>query len=865
MNPQIQQLIGQAIERFQGGSPTQAEEILVRVLGMQSNNLPALEILGLIKASLGEYLEAAKLLKKAIKLNPQNPATQYNLAKALSESQDYVGSLIHHEKALQLAPNNPDGWLNYGQTLAQLKRYEQALSAFNNALSIHPQYAEAWYNKALGCVQLERHEEAINCFNQSIELQPNNPKAWLELSTSLGVLKRYEDALQCCEQALKLQSNYPEAWLNKGSAYSELKQFSQAIDAYDKAIELKNDFVAAWYSKGVALEKLDRKLEALNYYDKAIALDPSYAKAWLNKGNVLNDTTQYQEAIACFDRALELEPDYADAWANKSIALYELKEFESAINCCDQAIGIEPRHSKGWINKGSILCEMNMHLESIKCFDIAIALKPNDIDALVNKGGVYTLLNERKKAIDCLEAALSIDSKIKFTEGLLLYLKLQEGDWGNFHKSCSSLIERINKDEKVAAPFLALSITDDPQIQLKAAQIYCNSAYPKNDSLGPIPKYSHPKIKVAYFSADFKDHPVAYLTAELFELHDREHFEMYAFSTRKSGPSPIKDRLINAFDHFIEVDEQSDKEVALLARELQIDIAVDLGGHTQHARTGIFAYRAAPVQVNYLGFAGTMGADYFDYIVADKIVIPQEFQEFYLEKKVYLPNSYIVDDSQRAPSNKKLSRSEFGLPEDSTVFCCFNNSYKFNPPRIASFAKILTNVPNSVMWITENNASFKQNLLAEFNKLGIAEHRIVFATRVDAMADHLARYRLADLFLDTSPYNAHTTAMDSLKSGLPIISLAGKSFASRVGASLLTAIGLPELIVQSEEEFIDLASKLGQDARALQLLKEKLSQNLTSTALFNTKIFCGHLEAAYQEMHQAYMQDLAPADIYINQ
>jgi len=351
MNPQIQQLIGQAIERFQGGSPTQAEEILVRVLGMQSNNLPALEILGLIKASLGEYLEAAKLLKKAIKLNPQNPATQYNLAKALSESQDYVGSLIHHEKALQLAPNNPDGWLNYGQTLAQLKRYEQALSAFNNALSIHPQYAEAWYNKALGCVQLERHEEAINCFNQSIELQPNNPKAWLELSTSLGVLKRYEDALQCCEQALKLQSNYPEAWLNKGSAYSELKQFSQAIDAYDKAIELKNDFVAAWYSKGVALEKLDRKLEALNYYDKAIALDPSYAKAWLNKGNVLNDTTQYQEAIACFDRALELEPDYADAWANKSIALYELKEFESAINCCDQAIGIEPRHIDAHWNK----------------------------------------------------------------------------------------------------------------------------------------------------------------------------------------------------------------------------------------------------------------------------------------------------------------------------------------------------------------------------------------------------------------------------------------------------------------------------------------------------------------------------------
>ena len=351
MNPQIQQLIGQAIERFQGGSPIQAEEILVRVLSMQSNNLPALEILGLIKASLGEHLEAAKLLKKAIKLNPQNPATQYNLAKALSESKDYVGSLIHHEKALQLAPNNPDGWLNYGQTLSRLNRDELALTAFDNALSINRNYAEVWHNKALTLSKLKRHEAALDCYQNTVKLDPNSPKAWLDLSTGLGALNRYEDALQSCDQALALQIHYPEAWLNKGSAYSELKQFSQAIDAYDKAIELKNDYVDALFSKGVALEKLDRKQEALNYYDKAITLDPSYAKAWLNKGNVLNDLTQYQEAIACFDKAIELQPDYADAWANKSVALYELKEFESAINCCDRAIGIEPGHVDAHWNK----------------------------------------------------------------------------------------------------------------------------------------------------------------------------------------------------------------------------------------------------------------------------------------------------------------------------------------------------------------------------------------------------------------------------------------------------------------------------------------------------------------------------------
>ena len=326
----------------------------------------------------------------------------------------------------------------------------------------------------------------------------------------------------------------------------------------------------------------------------------------------------------------------------------------------------------------------------------------------------------------------------------------------------------------------------------------------------------------------------------------------------------MRDRLIAGFDHFIEVDNKTDIEIATLARSLKIDIAIDLGGHTQDARTGIFAHRAAPIQVNYLGFAGTMGAEYMDYIVADEIVIPQEHKDFYLEKKVYLPNSYMVDDSTRLPSSKPFSRADFGLPEEGVIFCCFNNSYKFNPPRIASFAKILLSVPHSVLWVSENNASFKKNLLAEFAKLGVPASRIIFAGLVDALEDHLARYRLADLFLDTSPYNAHTTALDSLKAGVPIISLAGKSFASRVGASLLTAIGLPELIAQSEEAFVELASKLGQNPEALKMLKEKLIANYQIMPLFDSKLFCKHLEAAYQEMYRHYTNDLPPSDIYIS-
>jgi predicted O-linked N-acetylglucosamine transferase (SPINDLY family) len=327
----------------------------------------------------------------------------------------------------------------------------------------------------------------------------------------------------------------------------------------------------------------------------------------------------------------------------------------------------------------------------------------------------------------------------------------------------------------------------------------------------------------------------------------------------------VRQRLVSAFDHFIEVDDKSDLEIAQLARNLEIDIAIDLGGHTQDSRTGVFALRAAPIQVNYLGFAGTMGAEYMDYLIADRVIIPEQYQAYYLEKKVYLPNSYMVDDSSRLPSNQSFQRSDFGLPKNGTVFCCFNNSYKFNPPRIASFAKILADTPNSVLWVSENNASFQKNLLAEFNKLGIPEGRIIFARRIEALADHLARYRLADLFLDTSPYNAHTTAVDSLKAGTPVISLAGKTYASRAGASLLTAIGLPELITSSEEEFIKLAIRLGNDRIALSSLKETLKANYQMAPLFNSKRFCSHLENAYEEMHRKDLNNLPPVDIFISQ
>jgi protein O-GlcNAc transferase len=662
-------------------------------------------------------------------------------------------------------------------------------------------------------------------------LNPKNSNALRLLGVALAQKRDWDSALEHLQKSIILDPTNGVAHSNIGNVLLELKRYDEALVAYENATAADPGYAEAWSNTGNALFKMKRYEEALKFYDKAISIQPQYFQAISNKANSLTQLKLFDEALILYDSALTIHPNFAEAYANKSACLRLMHQYQQAELCAKEAIKINPNYPEGWANLAEVFSRNRLY----------------------------------EKAIECFTEARNLNISTAFIDGVILGLKEMVGDWSSYDFIKNELPYQLKNSKDVILPFSALSILDDPQDQLRAATIFTNSEYPQNDSLGPIKKYSNPKIKIAYFSADFKDHPVSFLTAELFEIHDRNQFEIYGFSLKQAKSSPIRERLIAGFDHFLDVDSKTDSEIATLVRNLQIDIAIDLGGHTQDARTGIFAHRAAPVQVNYLGFAGTMGASYMDYIIADRIVIPPEHQEYYLEKKVYLPNSYMVDDSKRLPSSRQFSRSDFGLPEDGVIFCCFNNSYKFNPPRIASFAKILANTPKSVLWVSENNPSFRKNLLAEFTKLGIPEGRVLFAGRVDALEDHLARYRLADLFLDTSPYNAHTTALDSLKAGTPIISLAGKSYASRAGASFLAAIGLPELITHSEEEFVEVASRLGENPQALKMLKEKLAANYQTMPLFNSKLFCKHLEMAYLEMHRRHTNDLPSSDIHIGQ
>jgi len=472
----------------------------------------------------------------------------------------------------------------------------------------------------------------------------------------------------------------------------------------------------------------------------------------------------------------------------------------------------------------------------------AISLQPNLPEAWSNKATALKDLKRYQEAIDHYSKALDINPSMPYLRGEILHLQMKIGDWTNFDESIKKITEEMVSGNKVIMPFAALALFNSEEMNCKVAYIAADAT--SNSQIlntSPISSYQNKKIKLAYYSADFRSHPTAYLMSRLFKLHNRDQFEIYAFSLLNGGENDaMRKQLVPYFDHFIDVENLSDQEVVALSREHKIDIAVDLGGQTMDARTGIFALRAAPIQINYLGYPGTMAGQHHDYIIADAVTIPLANQKFFSEKIIYLPDSYQVNDDQKQISSRVFSKEELGLPSDKFVFCCFNNNFKITPEIFTIWMNILKNVQDSVLWLFEDNDFIKANLTKEAESQGIAGDRLIFAKRI-GQQDHLARHRVADLFLDTLPYNAHTTASDALWSGLPVITIIGNSFPGRVAASLLQAIDLPELITHSREEYESLAIKLARDPEELKKIKGKLDNNRLKMHLFDTNLFSRNL------------------------
>jgi len=719
-----------------------------------------------------------------------------------------------------------------GLALHQAGDVAGAAAIYSRVLTADPDHFDALH--LLGVIALQDNDfnRAYNLISSALRPNPNNPAyapAYSNRAMALRGLGRHEEALADFEMVLRLGLNTADAHFNRAMTLRDLRFYQGAVEGFNAAA----------------------------------ALNPAHVEAHFERGQVLSAMRYHQSAAQSFSRVISLNPSYFAAHNNLGIEMYQLNNHDAAIFSFRNALAVKPNSPSALTNLGNSLRAVGRLGDALTSYERAISAQPNYALAISGRASVLREMGRKTEALAAFDHALRLNPNAPFMAGDRLHTQMSVCAWEQFDERLAVLVAAIEAGQTATASWLLLALVDSLPLQRKAAEIWTQARHPASPALGLLePHPPGEKIRLGYYSADFYNHATAHLIAELFERHDRSKFELIAFSF---GPQPqdhMRARLIEAFDQFIDVSKSSDLEIAAASRNQKIDIAVDLKGFTTDYRAGIFALRAAPIQVSYLGYPGTMGADYIDYIVADATVIPQQARAFYTEKVVALPHSYQVNDSQRVVSERTLTRAEAGLPETGFVFCCFNNTFKILPATFDGWMRILQRVPGSVLWLLRDSAAAEENLRKEAAQRGIDPARLVFAPRLPT-EEHLARHRLADLVLDTLPYNAHTTASDALWMGVPVLTLPGESFAARVAASLLRAVGLEDFIAATQQAFEDAAVALAQDPTRVSAARQKLTTARATAPLFDAGLFARHIEEAYMRMIERQRKGLAPDHIEI--
>ncbi len=635
--------------------------------------------------------------------------------------------------------------------------------------------------------------------------------------------------------------------LEKAIKFHNHGNFEKAIKLYSKLIKKDKKNLQLLFLIGTANIQLGKNIIGIEFLKKFLDINPNNSPALINIGNAFKNLKKYYESITYYNKAIKLDPRSSDAYSNRGTAELNLNSFEEALLSFDNAIKINPKHFFAYNNKGIALLKLNRFKESIFNFDKAIQINPNYIEAYNSRGSAYKNIKIYDKALSDYERVFELNPNYDFILGKIVHSKMFLCDWKNF----DAIIEKINygltKRLKVIDPFSYLGIVDNPTHAKLASEIFVESNFPNNQNVQLLLNNKNKKIKIAYFSADFHDHPVLHLMMDVFKNHNKEKFDIHAFSMGPDKNDKWRNEVKNYINQFRDISKVSDLEVINLVRSLKIDIAIDLSGYTGGNNRSIFANRVAPIQISYLGFPGTTALQNMDYIIADETIIPKKKIKYYSEKVIYLPNCYQANMNQREISDKNLSRDQFGLPKDSFIYCCFNNSYKITPHIFSSWLKILNEVENSVLWILKTNDVAADNLKKEAKKAGVDPKRVIFAEKL-TNKEHLKRISLADLFLDTFPYNAHTTASDTVRMGVPIITLIGNSFSSRVAASILKNLNMNNLIVEKFEDYEKIAIELGTNIDKFKVTKKLFKNAVSKSQLFDSLKFTEDLENLYSKL-----------------
>ena len=859
MQSSLASVFNRAQNAHAAGKLAAAIPLYEQVVRAEPKNFAAHYYLGIAYYQAGQPARSVPLLTAAAELRPGAIEAHKDLGLILLKLKAFGPAEASLARALTLQPGNPELLVNRGIALKGLGRTADAVACYRQAITLRPAFAEAHHNLGNGLLALGARDEALSAFARAADLKPHYWEALLGTGQALLELGRNREAAEAFEEALRLNPRAADAQQALAVALLREGNSEGAMAALREALKIDPTHAAALVAQGSSLEQAGKLDEALASYETALAAHPGFDDALLGKAAILRQLRRYDEAINIYDLAIAASPERVEGYRGAAIAFFRKREFAAAARSVDAAIKRGGTVADLHVLRGQALKELGLFPDALAAADDAIAGDAAAIDAHMLKARLLSELRRPEEAIAALERARELDPGNVRSFGLLFGEKMQIGDWRSYDADVEQILPRIASGVEIVDPFLALSHFDSPAVQLRCAEIY--SADIADQSLPPRRmnlSMRGDRIAIGYYSGDFRDHAMMYLMAELFERHDRSRFRIHAFSLKKDADSAMRRRVMPFFDAFHDLDEMSDREIIELSRAEEIDIAVDLVAFTRHGRPSLFAAGLAPLQVNYLGYPGTTGLRSVDYIVADKVLIPEDTRPFYSEKIAYLPNSYQPNDGKRQIADKAFTRAELNLPDEGFVFCCFNNSFKITPPVFESWMRILRQTPHSVLWLLSYTPAVERNLRQAAEAQGVAADRLVFAKIMDT-PEHIARQRAADLFLDTLPYNAHTTASDALWAGLPVLTRMGQSFTSRVAGSLLTAAGLPEMIAPSLAEYERMAVMFAENKAALAPIRAKLQANRLSCALFDAERYARDLESLYVQMIDRYRSGL-PAD-----
>lgn len=878
----------------QSGQGQQAVDLIRRAIALAPESAAYHSNLGLALRGLKEPRQAVAAFEEAIRLKPDFAGAYFNLALALQETGEPDRAIGAYGQALSLRPDLAEAHVRIGDILTAQGKAEEAKAQYRRAASLKPHLPglqaklgrapaaapqparAAGFKPAAVSFSVNTRLPAFGAgwslprqtapapapvpVQATVPPAPQAPTAFdalLQAGNTHFVQKRYADALHAYAEALSLEPKSVNANFNRANTLLQLGRVQEALQGFEATLQLAPDLALAHYQLGVIHQQASRNDLALNHYRESVRFDPRFAQAHFNAGTVLEKLNQLEEALVCFQLAGKANPQLLEAFVNQANIQLKLHRLLDAIDNYQRVLALQPDHADALSNIGSAQMQMKQLPLALDTFSSALHLRPHDASLYAKRALVHVHMKRLDLAQADFDHALQLDPTVELLQGNVLASRMLTCQWADLIERQAQIRQLVRaQGRNCILPFNALGLFDEPELHLAVAQLHARQ-HPVQPLDQPFQAPTGSKIKVAYISADLQNHATTVLMAELFELHDKGAFETIAISIGPDANDEMRKRLLAAFDRFVDARQMTDAAVARLCRELGVDIAVDLKGFTEDARFGIFAHRCAPIQVSYIGYPGTTGADCMDYVLADPVVLPFDQQPHYTERIVHLPHSYQVNDSQRRISSRVFTRTELGLPEDAFVFCCFNNNYKIHPATYDVWMRLLRATPGSVLWLFEDNAFVGPNLRREAEARGVSGDRLVFAPRMP-LDEHLARHRLADLFLDTLPYNAHTTTSDALWAGLPVVTLKGQAFAGRVAASLLTAVGLPELITDTPEAYEALALALAHDRERLQAIRHRLAELRTTQPLFNARLFARHLEAAYRTMVERQRAGLPP-------